>query len=86
MQPGDLLFSKGPGHMGMYAGNGKTVHAPWAGDIIKEVDLDGGADRGQTGEVAVVRWRSGRRRRRGRRWSWPSSGRRRTSATTRWGS
>ncbi|MBB5781821.1 C40 family peptidase [Nonomuraea jabiensis] len=28
LQPGDLLFSKGPGHMGMYAGNGKMVHAP----------------------------------------------------------
>ncbi|MER5650590.1 NlpC/P60 family protein [Streptosporangium sp. NPDC002524] len=40
LQPGDLLFSKGLGHMGMYAGNGKMVHAPRTGDIIKEVDLD----------------------------------------------
>ncbi|MFD8563597.1 NlpC/P60 family protein [Streptosporangium canum] len=40
LRPGDLLFSKGLGHMGMYAGNGKMVHAPRTGDIIKEVDLD----------------------------------------------
>ncbi|WP_236051181.1 C40 family peptidase [Nonomuraea cypriaca] len=40
LQPGDLLFSNGLGHMGMYAGNGKMVHAPQTGDIIKVVDLD----------------------------------------------
>ncbi|WP_327585196.1 NlpC/P60 family protein [Nonomuraea sp. NBC_00507] len=40
LEPGDLLFSKGLGHMGMYAGNGKMVHAPQTGDIIKVVDLD----------------------------------------------
>jgi cell wall-associated NlpC family hydrolase len=40
LQPGDLLFSKGLGHMGMYAGDGKMVHAPRTGDIIKVVDLD----------------------------------------------
>ncbi|MFC5822449.1 C40 family peptidase [Nonomuraea insulae] len=40
LQPGDLLFSRGLGHMGMYAGNGKMVHAPQTGDIIKVVDLD----------------------------------------------
>ncbi|MEO3871150.1 NlpC/P60 family protein [Nonomuraea sp. B12E4] len=40
IQPGDLLFSKGLGHMGMYAGDGKMVHAPQTGDVIKIVDLD----------------------------------------------
>ncbi|MBG0823313.1 C40 family peptidase [Planomonospora sp. ID91781] len=40
LQPGDLLFSKGLGHMGMYAGDGKMVHAPRTGDVIKVVDLD----------------------------------------------
>ncbi|GLW11586.1 hypothetical protein Misp01_67140 [Microtetraspora sp. NBRC 13810] len=40
LQPGDLLFSKGLGHMGMYAGNGKMVHAPRTGDVVKVVDLD----------------------------------------------
>ncbi|MET8992758.1 C40 family peptidase [Nonomuraea wenchangensis] len=41
LQPGDLLFSKGLGHMGMYAGGGKMVHAPQTGDVVKVVDLDG---------------------------------------------
>ncbi|MEV4113346.1 NlpC/P60 family protein [Nonomuraea sp. NPDC049695] len=40
LQPGDLLFSKGLGHMGMYAGDGKMVHAPQTGDVIKVVNLD----------------------------------------------
>ncbi|MFI6791042.1 C40 family peptidase [Nonomuraea sp. NPDC050383] len=40
LQPGDLLFSKGLGHMGMYVGNGKMVHAPQTGDVIKVSDLD----------------------------------------------
>ncbi len=40
LQPGDLLFSNGLGHMGMYAGDGKMVHAPRTGDVIKVVSLD----------------------------------------------
>ncbi|MFC4117702.1 C40 family peptidase [Nonomuraea zeae] len=40
LQPGDLLFSKGLGHVGMYAGNGKIVHAPQTGDVVKVVPLD----------------------------------------------
>lgn len=41
LQPGDLLFSKGLGHMGMYAGNGKMIHSPQTGDVVKVVSLDG---------------------------------------------
>jgi cell wall-associated NlpC family hydrolase len=41
LQPGDLLFSKGLGHMGIYVGNGQMVHAPQTGDVIKIVTLDG---------------------------------------------
>ncbi|WP_241564259.1 NlpC/P60 family protein [Nonomuraea polychroma] len=41
LEPGDLLFSKGLGHMGMYAGDGKMVHAPQTGDVIKVSSLDG---------------------------------------------
>jgi cell wall-associated NlpC family hydrolase len=40
LQPGDLLFSRGLGHMGMYAGNGKMVHAPQTGDVVKVVNID----------------------------------------------
>ena len=36
---GDLLFytkgSQGPEHVGMYVGNGKKIHAPRTGDVIK---------------------------------------------------
>lgn len=38
-QPGDLMFfrpsSQGPGHVGMYIGNGKFLHAPQTGDVVK---------------------------------------------------
>jgi cell wall-associated NlpC family hydrolase len=40
LQPGDLLFSKGLGHMGMYAGDGKMIHSPQTGDVVKVVDID----------------------------------------------
>ncbi|WP_155345359.1 C40 family peptidase [Acrocarpospora pleiomorpha] len=40
LRPGDLLFSKGLGHMGIYAGEGNMVHAPQTGDVVKEVALD----------------------------------------------
>ncbi|MFC7382225.1 C40 family peptidase [Sphaerisporangium rhizosphaerae] len=40
LQPGDLLFSKGLGHMGMYVGGGKMIHAPRTGDVVKVVALD----------------------------------------------
>lgn len=41
LQPGDLLFSKGLGHMGMYAGNNKMIHSPQTGDVVKVSSLDG---------------------------------------------
>ena len=40
LQPGDLLFSAGLGHVAMYAGNGEMVHAPRTGDVVKVVTLD----------------------------------------------
>jgi cell wall-associated NlpC family hydrolase len=40
LQPGDLLFSKGLGHMGMYAGDGKMVHSPQTGEVVKIVVID----------------------------------------------
>lgn len=52
-QPGDLLLFKGgdgslgsgyPGHVGMYVGNGRMVHAPRTGDVVKDVPLTGRSD------------------------------------------
>ncbi|MCK2220706.1 NlpC/P60 family protein [Actinomadura sp. ATCC 31491] len=39
LQPGDLIFSEGLGHVSMYAGNGQIVHAPQTGDVVKIVKL-----------------------------------------------
>ena len=39
MQAGDLMFfrpsAQGPGHVGMYVGNGQFLHAPQTGDVVK---------------------------------------------------
>ncbi|MFG2072604.1 C40 family peptidase [Nonomuraea maritima] len=39
LQPGDLIFSEGLGHVSIYAGNGQIVHAPQTGDVVKVVRL-----------------------------------------------
>ncbi|MEV4168922.1 NlpC/P60 family protein [Nonomuraea sp. NPDC049709] len=39
LQPGDLIFSEGLGHVSIYAGNGQIVHAPQTGDVVKVVAL-----------------------------------------------
>jgi peptidoglycan DL-endopeptidase CwlO len=35
LQPGDLVFYRGLGHMGMYIGGGNYIHAPQTGDVVK---------------------------------------------------
>ena len=32
---GDLVFSRGLRHMGMYIGGGNFIHAPRTGDVVK---------------------------------------------------
>lgn len=39
LQAGDLIFSEGLGHVSLYAGAGKIVHAPQTGDVVKVVPL-----------------------------------------------
>nr|WP_271209421.1 peptidoglycan DD-metalloendopeptidase family protein [Rhodococcus wratislaviensis]GLK33956.1 hypothetical protein GCM10017611_07990 [Rhodococcus wratislaviensis] len=45
-RPGDLVFGSwgpnGPGHVGVYSGTGKMVHAPTPGDVVKEAPLQAG--------------------------------------------
>ena len=42
LQPGDLVFfEKNLGHMGMYIGNGKFIHSPHTGDVVKISPLAG---------------------------------------------
>jgi cell wall-associated NlpC family hydrolase len=42
LQPGDLVFFSGLGHMGMYAGNGQMIHAPRTGKNVEVVSISSG--------------------------------------------
>ena len=42
LQPGDLVFFSGLGHMGMYIGGGQFIHAPHTGDVVKISTLAAG--------------------------------------------
>ena len=48
MKPGDLVFfhpgSNGPGHVGIFIGNGKFLQAPQTGDVVKISELSGRSD------------------------------------------
>jgi peptidoglycan DL-endopeptidase CwlO len=41
LQPGDMVFFNGLGHMGMYIGGGQFIHAPHTGDVVKISSLAG---------------------------------------------
>jgi len=42
LQPGDLVFYSGLGHVAIYIGDGQVIHAPKPGDVVKIADLDMG--------------------------------------------
>ena len=35
LQPGDLVFFDGLGHVGIYVGGNSFIHAPHTGDVVK---------------------------------------------------
>ena len=35
LKPGDLVFTEGGGHVGIYVGNGQMIHAPRPGESVK---------------------------------------------------
>jgi peptidoglycan DL-endopeptidase CwlO len=39
LEPGDLVFFDGLGHVGLYIGGGQFVHAPHTGDVVKVSSL-----------------------------------------------
>jgi len=41
LQPGDLVFFDGLGHVGIYVGGGNFIHAPHTGDVVKISSLTG---------------------------------------------
>jgi cell wall-associated NlpC family hydrolase len=42
LEPGDLIFWRGLGHVGMYIGGGRMVHAPQTGDVVTITSIDQG--------------------------------------------
>ena len=40
LEPGDLVFFDGLGHVGIYIGGGQFVHAPHTGDVVKISSLN----------------------------------------------
>ncbi|HEU4449380.1 MAG TPA: NlpC/P60 family protein [Gaiellaceae bacterium] len=41
LQPGDLVFFNGLGHMGIYIGGGQFIHSPHTGDVVKISSMTG---------------------------------------------
>lgn len=41
LKPGDLLFFRGLGHVGMYVGKGKMIHSPRTGQTVRVEKLSG---------------------------------------------
>jgi peptidoglycan DL-endopeptidase CwlO len=41
LEPGDLVFFDGLGHVGLYVGNGAFIHAPHTGDVVRISSLSG---------------------------------------------
>jgi cell wall-associated NlpC family hydrolase len=39
LEPGDVLFFSGLGHVGLYLGRGRMVHAPYSGKLVEIVRL-----------------------------------------------
>ena len=44
LQPGDLVFANGLGHMGMYVGGGSYIHAPYTGDVVRIASMSSRSD------------------------------------------
>jgi cell wall-associated NlpC family hydrolase len=41
LEPGDLVFFNGLGHVGIYVGGGSFIHAPHTGDVVKISSMSG---------------------------------------------
>jgi cell wall-associated NlpC family hydrolase len=54
MKAGDLLFFSGLGHVGIYIGRGRMVHAPHSGRLVEVVSLSRSSYGGQLAGVRRV--------------------------------
>ncbi len=41
LEPGDLVYSHGMGHVGIYVGGGMQIHAPYPGTVVQEGPIYG---------------------------------------------
>ena len=52
LEPGDLVFFDGLGHVGIYIGGGQFIHAPHTGDVVKISSLNDAGTRRPTSAPA----------------------------------
>jgi peptidoglycan endopeptidase LytE len=53
LRPGDLVFFSGAGHVGIYIGNGRFIHAPHSGTVVSIDSLHGSYGHGFDGARRV---------------------------------
>jgi cell wall-associated NlpC family hydrolase len=54
LEPGDLVFFDGLGHVGLYIGGGQFIHAPHTGDVVKISSMVGWYDSGYVGARRIT--------------------------------
>ena len=54
LEPGDLVFFDGLGHMGIYIGGGQFIHAPHTGDVVKISAMTGYYDSNYVGARRIT--------------------------------
>ena len=54
LQPGDLVFFYGLGHVGIYVGGGSFIHAPHTGDVVKISSMSGSYTSGFVGARRIL--------------------------------
>ena len=54
LRPGDLVFFHGLGHVGIYIGGGRFIHAPHTGDVVRISSLAGWYDETYVGASRVA--------------------------------
>jgi peptidoglycan DL-endopeptidase CwlO len=54
LQPGDLVFFNGLGHVGIYIGGNQFIHSPHTGDVVKVSAMTGYYDSGYVGARRIL--------------------------------
>jgi cell wall-associated NlpC family hydrolase len=54
LQPGDLVFFDGLGHVGLYSGGGQFIHAPHTGTVVQISSLSGWYDSNYDGARRII--------------------------------